>query len=137
VATRDRDVPRYAYPLAVIGGFVGASFIMAASYFWAGDLLGYLAAEWPDRYYGNVGGAATISVLGHATLGALFGLLWPEKTWRWGVWLCSLASVLAALTAPDARAFLAWEALTLLPAGLGAYAAGRLHLKFTAVEESR
>jgi hypothetical protein len=44
--------------------------------------------------------------------------------------------VLATFAAPSPSVFIAWEALTMLPACVGAFAAGRLHLKFTAVDES-
>jgi hypothetical protein len=135
VAARNADVPRYAYMLAVVVGFFGLTFIFAAAYL-AGDLIGYLAAESPDRYYGDVESAAITFVLSHAALGAVFGLLWPEKSWRWGVWLCSMPGLLATFLAPSALAFLMWEALTLLPACVGAFTAGRLHLKFTAIDES-
>ena len=136
MAARDEDVPRYTYGLAVCAGLAALPFIYAAAHFCAGDLPSYLAERSADVYYGRVWEAGAIYFLLHAGLGALFGLLWPEKTWRWGVWLCALPALLATFLAPSASAFLTWEALTMFPACLGAYAAGRAHLKFTAVDES-
>ena len=139
MSARDEDVPRYAYALAVVAGFGGLSFIFAASYFLAGDLLGYLVDGSPDGSdgdYGHVSEAAAIFIIAHALLGAIFGFLWPEKTWRWGVWLCALPALFAALLAPSASAFLIWVAVTLAPACIGAYAAGKAHLQFTAVDET-
>jgi hypothetical protein len=121
LARRYRDVPRYAYPLAVVGGlcYTGVAFA-AASY----------VAEF-DR------GMAGPSLLGlltfaaaHLCVGGLFGLLWPERTWRWGVWLCAVPVCLLPWFDSDVWAFFLYLALTLAPACAGAYAAARVHLKY-------
>ena len=136
MAASDEDVPHLSYLFAVCAGLAALPFIHVAAYYGGGDLLSFLAEGSADFDYGSVGGAGAVFALSHAALGAFFGLLWPEKTWRWGVWLCGLPSLVACFAARDGLAFLTWEALTLLPACAVAYAAGRAHLKFTAVDES-
>jgi hypothetical protein len=136
VAARSEDVPRYAYPLAVIAGTVGLAFIFALADFLSRNLLGHRLEKFAEGGgYGLMWTAATFAA-GHALLGALFGMVWPEKTWRWGVWLCVLTTLFASLLSGSVWYFLLWEAVTLAPACAASYAAARLHLSYAEVEES-
>ena len=136
MAAGEEDVPHLSYLFAVCAGLVALPFVHVAAYYFGGDLPSFFAEGPADVSHGGAGRAGAIFVLSHAALGAFFGLLWPEKTWRWGVWLCGLPSLAACFVARDGLAFLTWEALTLLPACAGAYAAGKAHLKFTAVDDT-
>jgi hypothetical protein len=139
VAARDQDVPRYAYALAVCVGLVALLSAYAIIDYLAAGLLGdvlggcSLSQYSGDSYrHGMV--AAGLFALTNAVLGAFYGLVWPEKTWRWGVWLCALPTCVISFAEPGVVFFLWWVAVTLLPACAGSYAAGRLHLKYTEVE---
>jgi hypothetical protein len=55
--------------------------------------------------------------------GAAFGLVWPAKSWRWGVWVSLLPFVWASFTTPFVALSLAGMAV--LPACAGALAASR------------
>jgi hypothetical protein len=128
VAARDEDVPVFAYTLAVVAGlfFMGVSLMMS----------GFLADAFglgPHNFFWAVPAATAVV---YTATGAAFGLLWPEKTWRWGVWLCAVPACLVSFLAPGAKLFLLWSAATMLPACAGAYAAGRLHLRYTKVDDS-
>ena len=136
VGARNADVPRYSHLIAVAAGLFGLPFIYALADFVAGGLLGDFLAGFEDVSYTDVLPYAVFFAAAYAVLGAVFGLAWPEKTWRWGVWLCALPLCLVSFIAGGAWGFLAWVAVTLLPACLGAYVAGRFHLKYVAVDES-
>ncbi len=135
MAAPGEDVPRYAYPLAVAVGLCGLPFVYALIDFLARNLLRDDLWGLVDEGYGGLTWPALMFAVSHAALGAGLGLVWPEKTWRWGVWLCVLPTCAASLLSANVWYFLLWEAATLLPACAGAYAAGRLHLKFAEVEE--
>ena len=126
MAARDADVPRYAYPLAIVGGlcFSWFSFLVAA-------IVTQVFDSW-ERGLGFLG--TVVFAASHVLVGGLFGMLWPERTWRWGVWLCLVPMCLAALTEADVTIFLWVVMLTLAPACAGAYAAARVHLKYVDVE---
>jgi hypothetical protein len=128
VAARDTDTPPYSYPVAVAAGLFCT---------WSSVLLGrhlsVLFEPW-QRDLGFVG--LTTVAAGHLVLGGVFGMMWPEKTWRWGVWLCLVPVGLVSLLEPDVSLFFRVVALTLAPACAGAYAAARVHLKYVAVNES-
>jgi hypothetical protein len=55
--------------------------------------------------------------------GAFFGLMWPAKSWRWGVWVSLLPFVWASFTSPFV--VLALAGMVVLPACAGALAAAR------------
>ena len=121
MSTRSPDVPRFSYLLAVVAGLFALPLV-------------YLLA---DSAGGGEGGSrlltrACFAVL-HAVPGAAFGLVWPDITWRWGVWLCAVPAVLVSFLARDAWFFPGWLMMTMLPACAGAYAAARLHLKYAEV----
>ena len=116
------DVPRFAYPLAVVGG-VGFSWV---SFLFASSVASALGV-WEHKY-GYVG--AVVFAAAHLVIGAVFGMLWPERTWRWGVWLCLVPVCLVSLTEREASVFFWVLALTLAPACAGAYAAARVHLRY-------
>jgi len=122
VARRYKDAPTYAYVIAVVGGvcYTWASFLTAATvaHFF----------DWWERNSSFTG--AAVFAAAHLFIGGVFGLLWPARTWRWGVWLCLVPVCLGALFEEDAGAFFWFVALTLAPACAGAYAAARLHLKY-------
>ena len=122
----DRDVPLFAYVVAVVAGL----FLLGAAFLLSG-LLADVFAVTGEREFQRIYPAASVIV--YAALGAAFGLAWPEPTWRWGVWLSAAPVCVVSLLASDAAAFLVLAATTALPAGAGAYAAGRLHLKYAGV----
>jgi hypothetical protein len=64
-------------------------------------------------------------------VGGAFGLLWPESKWRWGVWMGAAPICLVSFVAPDAGFFAGFVAATLAPSCACAYAAARLHLRYT------
>ncbi|MET0624165.1 MAG: hypothetical protein ABW250_14370 [Pyrinomonadaceae bacterium] len=136
MAARSEDVPGYAYPLALAAGTIGVAFVYGLADFLSRHLLGHYLVKFSDDAGAGLTWTAAVFAVAHAVLGALFGLLWPEKTWRWGVWLCAPTTLLASVLSESVWYFLLWEAVTLLPACACAYAAGRVHLKFAAVEES-
>jgi hypothetical protein len=136
MAARDADAPRYAYVLAVcVGLFALPAAFALVDRMAAGSLDDFITGA-PVMSYRAAGVAAGLFALANAVLGAAFGLAWPEKSWRWGVWLCAVYVCLVSYVAYGLSDFLAWTALTLAPACLGAYAAGRLHLQYVAVDES-
>jgi hypothetical protein len=55
--------------------------------------------------------------------GAFFGLMWPAKSWRWGVWVSLLPFVWASFMTPFMA--LALAGMVVLPACAGALAASR------------
>ncbi|HEY0174718.1 MAG TPA: hypothetical protein VGB98_27120 [Pyrinomonadaceae bacterium] len=134
MAARTEDVPRYAYPLAVAAGTVGLAFVYGLADFLSRNLLGRHLADFITG--GGLAGTAATLAVAHAAFGALFGMVWPEKTWRWGVWLCAPSACVASLLSSSLWNFLLWEVASLPPACAGAYAAARFHLMYTAVEES-
>lgn len=126
MATRHKDVPRYSYLIAVVAGvcYTWFSFLVAAS-----------VSQLFDRWAHGLTflGAVTFAAA-HVIIGGLFGLLWPEKTWRWGVWLCLVPVFTASVMESEAVVFFGVVALTLAPACAGAYVAARVHLKYVDVE---
>ena len=136
MAARDAVAPRYAYVLAVcVGLFALPAAFALVDRMAAGALDDFITGA-PVRDYRAACVAAGLFALANAVLGAAFGLAWPEKSWRWGVWLCAVSVCLVSYIAYGLWDFLAWTALTLAPSCAGAYVAGRAHLKFTAVDES-
>jgi hypothetical protein len=136
VAARSEDVPRYAYPLAMAAGTVGLAFVYALADFLSRNLLGLYLEKFADGGGRGLTWTAAVFAVSHALLGALFGLVWPEKTWRWGVWLCVLTTLLASLLSKNVWYFLLWEAVTLAPSCAASYAAARFHLRYAEVEEA-
>ena len=126
MAARDKDVPTYSYVIAVVAGLC---------YTWGSFLTASVVTQLFDSWERGLGFLGVITfAAAHVVIGGLFGLLWPERTWRWGVWLCLVPVCLAALTEADASIFLWVVALTLAPACAGAYAAARVHLKYVEAE---
>ena len=113
------------YVLAMTAGFVGLPFM-------------FLLADFAVGPHGVGGGdsAAGWFAVGYAVLGAVFGLLWPGHSWRWGLWLTALPLFLIFLFDLGVWVWLGWAAQVALPACSAAYAAARLHLKYTEVDES-
>ena len=128
MSKRGADVPKLSYPVALVLGLFGPPFLNTA-----GGFVTVFAEEGYDAW-GMV--VASAFILLNTVLGAAFGLMWPEVKWRWGVWLYGLPACLLSLEAPGLWFFTVWAALTLLPACAGAHAAGKAHLKFTAVDET-
>ncbi|MBV8858182.1 MAG: hypothetical protein JOZ02_14725 [Acidobacteria bacterium] len=117
---RSVNVPQGAYLLAAMAGLAGLPLMY---------LLANLA-EVASFYYGEpvaLYAAVALLGLGYAILGAAFGFLWPVASWRWGVWLCAGPTCAVPFVTSDARVFLAWALLTLLPACAGAYALARVN----------
>ena len=73
--------------------------------------------------------ASTFAVF--AVAGGIFGLAWPEKSWRWGVWVSIPPFLLVSFVSPYAVLLLAF--VVVLPACAGAYVAARVHTKYTRV----
>ena len=73
--------------------------------------------------------ASTFAVF--AVAGCIFGFAWPEKTWRWGVWVSLLPFIMISFISPFAVLLLA--CVVVLPACAGAYVAARVHMKHTRV----
>ena len=128
---RSSDVPSLFYALAVAVGLFGLPFIFALTAYVAGeDVLGeYLSDEW-GGLYGVVVVAAIMFGGFHTLLGAVFGAVWPELAWRWGVWLTALPLCLGSFLTPSVWLFAAFAAVTLLPACAAAHLAARLHLRY-------
>jgi len=120
----DKRWSRAGYPLAVFMGI----FCAGLSLTW----MEFLEAQFGvgARDIKIVGFAAVAAIF--AALGGVFGLVLPEKSWRWGVWLCALPACFLSITSePESHLFLGFLALAFVPACAGAYAAARLHLKYT------
>ena len=126
--TRTADVPLYSYLIAVFAGLFGLPLIYIAARFVSE--IAYAAADYDGLQLVFAAGFAAV----HVALGAVFGFLWPEVRWRWGVWLCAAPACLVSFYAPGVWFFVVWLALTMLPAGAGAHAAGRLHLRYAGVD---
>lgn len=123
--TPGADVPRYSHVLAVVAGPFAALLPLVLIQYAEG-----LAGE--AHHDMRVEEFVTLAA-SHAFAGGVFGLLWPEKGWRWGVWLCALPACLVSFFAPSLRFFLFYAALTLVPACAGAYVVARAHLRYTQV----
>jgi hypothetical protein len=123
--TPGEDVPSYSYLLAVVVGPAAAVLPLALIQF----IEGLSGAVHHDL---RVEELVSLAVC-YLFAGGAFGLLWPEKGWRWGVWLCALPACLVSFFAPSLRVFLFFAALTLVPACAGAYVVARAHLKYTRV----
>ncbi|MDT5269354.1 MAG: hypothetical protein QOH49_1540 [Acidobacteriota bacterium] len=126
MAARVEDVPTYSYLIAVVGG---------ACYTWCSFLTATVVTQLFDRWERGLSfvGAVTFAVA-HLFVGGVFGLLWPKKTWRWGVWLCLMPVCRGSLFETDVPAFFWLLALTLAPACAGSYVAARVHLKYIEAE---
>jgi uncharacterized membrane protein len=70
---------------------------------------------------------APVMFLTYAGVGAFFGLSWPSKSWRWGVWASLLPFIWASFVDPAAVLLLA--GIVVLPACAGALAASRYQLR--------
>ena len=126
MAARDKDVPTYCYVIAVVAG---------VCYTWGSFQAANVVTQLFDRWERGLSFVGLITfAAAHVVIGGVFGLMWPERTWRWGVWLCLVPVCVVALTEPDASVFFWVVALTLAPACAGAYAAARVHLKYVEAE---
>ncbi len=125
--SQSHPVPPVLYVLAMTAGLVGLPFM-------------FLLADFVVGPHGAGGGDSAASAgwfaVGYAALGAVFGLLWPESSWRWGLWLTALPLFLVFLFDPGVWVWLGWAAQVALPACSAAYALSRLHLRYAAVEET-
>jgi hypothetical protein len=123
---RSAATPTYAYALAVVAGLV-----LTPSMYWLGEMLG--AVREPDAsimMWPLFWGAFAVA---HAALGVVFGLVWPERTWRWGVWLSAAPLCLVSFFSPGAAFYAGWVMVSLFPSSSCAYAAGMYGLKSTKV----
>jgi hypothetical protein len=124
--SRSHPPPPVLYVLAMTAGFVGLPFMLLLADFTAG----------PHGVGGGDSVRAGWFAVGYAVLGAIFGLLWPGPAWRWGLWLTALPLFLVFLLDPGMWVWLGWAAQIALPACSAAYAAARLHLRYTEVDEA-
>ena len=124
MAARYRDTPHYSYLLALGAGLFALPLVYVPA--------GYAGVGLGARPLAM----ACLAVL-HLVPGGAFGLLWPDITWRWGVWLHGVPAVLISFLAPGAWPLAGWLAMTMLPACAGAYAAARLHLAYVKIDDSR
>ena len=122
----DHATPPSLYVLAMAVGLAGLPFIFL--------LAGFVIS--PHAAGGDWSWSAQAwFAVGYAVLGALFGLVWPEPTWRWGLWLTAMPLCLVYLLDLGGWVWLGLAVQTALPACSAAYAAARLHLKYAEVDE--
>ena len=110
--------PRFSYALAAAAGLVctatslflapGEGGIFDGQSWWAGLLM------------------VSQLALGHALAGVAFGLAWPVKGWRWGVWLCAASACGYSFHVHAGPPFLLFAAATLAPACAGSHVASRM-----------
>lgn len=116
--------PYFYYVLAVLAGVVA----MPAAWI-LGNFLVTVFETGRRASWLFVLPASTFAVF--AVAGVIFGFAWPEKTWRWGVWVSLLPFIMISFISPVAVLLLA--CVVVLPACAGAYVAARIHLKHTRV----
>ena len=125
MVTRNGDVPWFSYGFAVVAGLIVLPFTFLLT-----SLLAELLDVGPEGFASVFPPALVVS---YAILGSAFGFVWPESTWRWGVWLSAAPVCFVSFFGLSAPFYVGWVALTLLPACAGAYAAARLHFKYIGV----
>jgi|SRR3712207_2141648 len=125
MSTPDEKAPLAAYFLAAFAGV----FCLLPTLLLAIFLSDVLRAGSRDFMFA----AAPASAACYGLSGAAFGFIWPERGWRWGVWLGALPACLVSFFAGRVDAFLLFVALTLAPACAGAYVSSRVHLRYTRV----
>ena len=123
------DVPRYAYALAVAAGLLVAPYM-----YWFAQLLG--GAGGVDDYVELWALFWATFAVAYGTLGVAFGLIWPGRFWRWGVWLSAAPLCVVSFLEPGAAFFTGWVLMSVLPSCACAQAAGSYGSKFTAVNHS-
>lgn len=119
--SRSAAAPAYAYALAVVAGLLLAPYMYALA-----QLLGGVSRDGYATMWAFFWAAFAVA---YATLGAAFGLLWPGRTWRWGVWLSAAPLCAASFFSPGAAFYAGLILASLLPSAACAYAAGRYGLK--------
>jgi len=120
-----KDVPLFPYLLAVAVGFLPTCLALLFCISLSGQ-----SGLGP----GGVGfRGLTACAVAHALTGGGFGFAWPEKGWRWGVWLCLVPVCVISFLGWEASMLLWVVALTLAPACAGAYVAARVQLNYTRV----
>jgi hypothetical protein len=127
MAARAANTTRFVHVLAVAAGVIVAPLALLFAKFVV-DILGA----------GAQGAGLIIPpavFLSYACVGALFGLVWPENSWRWGVWVGLLPFVWASFISPLVT--LALAGMVLLPACAGASAASRWRLRRVGVNRIR
>jgi hypothetical protein len=117
--------PSEAHPFAYVVAIVAGLFALAA------PLL--IASILADTHSGYTRAFFAVCTATYALLGAAFGFIWPDSSWRWGVWVSVAPATLFSFFGGGVSYFIVLLGLTLLPACAGAYAGARLHLKFTKV----
>lgn len=124
---RGKDVQLFPHLLAVAGGLL---FTCGALFFSVS-----LSRLFDDASMGSMGFVGrTAFAVAHALIGGVFGLVWPEKSWRWGIWLCAVPFCYISFFGREAASMFLWVvALMLIPACAGAYVMARIHLKYTDV----
>lgn len=120
-----RDVPLFSHLLAVAGGFLLTCLALFFSLF--------LSHVFDDEARGIGPVGLTAFAFAHVLIGGVAGFIRPEKGWRWGVWLCAVPVCFTSAFGREAAIFFRVVALTLAPACAGAYAASRVHLRYTRV----
>jgi hypothetical protein len=73
-------------------------------------------------------------VVCYGVAGGVFGLVWPERGWRWGMWLCAMPLGLSSFIIPDLPTFFTFLAMSLAPSCACAHVAARAHLKYAEVK---
>jgi hypothetical protein len=129
MAAQGTTAPAYAYALAVVLGLVTLPYTYSLALIF-GDERGAGAEPWVWVFFWVACAAA------HAALGTIFGLLWPGRTWRWGVWLCGAPLCAVSFLEPGAAFYAGSVSVSLLPACACAYAGGRYGLKQAAAGQT-
>ena len=119
MAAHDSDTNWFVHALAVVAGTFAMLVPFLLTRLW-GEPLSQFALDIMMCF------SAT-----YAVLGAVFGFLWPESKWRWGVWVSVVPVILFSFMGGGALRFLLFAGLTLFPACAGAYTAARFHLNYT------
>ncbi len=109
---------RFVHALAIGVGLIGMLPVSLLAKFLV-ELLGVRQSD-------TVFVFASVMFIAYAAAGVAFGSLWPEKSWRWGVWIGLLPFIWASLDSPFMTFMLL--GVVVLPACAAAQAAARLRL---------
>lgn len=123
---RGKNVQLFPHLLAVVGGLLYTCFALLFCL-----SLSEMFDGAPRSGMGFIG--KTVLAIAHALIGGVFGFVWPEKGWRWGVWLCVVPVCFVSFFGREASVFFRVVALMLVPACVAAYVMARVHLKYTDV----
>ncbi len=112
-------VPKYPYVLAVLAG-VFLLFFAVVYAVYVPNVFG--ASRWERLIV-----FAAFLFAAYAVAGAFFGFVWPDKSWRWGVWVSTLPYIWSCFFRPFLM--LVMLCAVVLPACVGSLAAARLRLR--------